>query len=104
MRRTARSITEAGLKSCGARMLPPGSILLSSRAPIGLVAVNTVAMATNQGFKSLVPDRGRVDAEFLAHWLASHTAYLQSLGSGATFKEISKSVVMKIHMGAAPLE
>jgi type I restriction enzyme S subunit len=104
MRRTGRSITEAGLKSCGAQVLRPRSVLLSSRAPIGLVAVNAVAMATNQGFKSLVPNAARVDADFLAHWLAGHTAYLQSLGTGATFREISKSVVVKIEIPLPPLD
>jgi type I restriction enzyme S subunit len=61
-------------------------------------------MATNQGFKSLVPDAARVDVEFLAYWLAGHTAYLQSFGTGATFKEISKSVVMKIEIPLPPLD
>lgn len=52
---TQRTITGAGLASCAAPVLPAGSVLLSSRAPIGHVAINTVPMATNQGFKSLVP-------------------------------------------------
>jgi type I restriction enzyme S subunit len=61
-------------------------------------------MATNQGFKSLVPDQSRVDPEFLAHWLAANTNYLQSLGNGATFKEISKSVVAKVLIALPPLD
>jgi type I restriction enzyme, S subunit len=100
---TARTITREGLNACGAQMLPPGSVLLSSRAPIGLVAINTAPMATSQGFKSLVPDHGRVEPSYLAHWLASRTFYLQSLGSGATFAEISKRLVAKVRLPLPPL-
>lgn len=99
-----RTITEAGLKSCAASLLPKNSILLSSRAPIGLVAINTVPMATNQGFKSLVPDSKRVDSKFLFHWLRSKTLFLQSLGNGATFKEISKAIVERIEIPLPPLD
>ena len=100
---TGRSITDAGLNSSGAKILPAGSVLLSSRAPIGLVAINTMPMATNQGFKSLVPKNGQIDTAFLAYWLSANTRYLQSLGSGATFKEISKAVVEKIEIPVPPL-
>jgi type I restriction enzyme S subunit len=102
--RPSRTITEEGLKSCATSLLPENSILLSSRAPIGLVAINTVPMATNQGFKSLVPDRRRVDSKFLFHWLKSRTSFLQGLGNGATFKEISKAVVERIEIPLPPLE
>lgn len=101
---TPRAITEAGLKSCAAKILPAGSVLLSSRAPIGHVAINTVPMATNQGFKSLIPRLDVVDAKYLYHWLRANTAYLQSLGNGATFKEISKSVVSKVEVPLPPLD
>ena len=93
---TARAITAAGLRSCSSVLLPPGSVLFSSRAPIGHVAINTVPMATNQGFKSLVPKPDMADPGFLAHWLRANKGYLQSLGSGATFKEVSKSVVEQV--------
>ncbi len=100
---TARNITSEGLRRSGARVLPPGSVLLSSRAPIGLVAINTVPMATNQGFKSLIPDTARADARYLAHWLGANTARLQGLGNGATFKEVSKSIVSKVKVPLPPL-
>jgi type I restriction enzyme S subunit len=61
-----------------------------------LVSINTVPMATNQGFKSLVPHPEKVNARYLAHWLSANCDYLQNLGSGATFKEISKAVVCRI--------
>jgi len=101
---TTRTITEEGLKSCAATILPPNSVLLSSRAPIGLVAINSVPMATNQGYKSLVPNAKRIDSKFLFYWLRSKTHYLQSLGNGATFKEISKAVVERIEVPLPTLD
>ncbi len=104
IRKTARSITERGLRGSAARVLPSGSVLLSSRAPIGLVAINSVPMATSQGFKSILPDRTRLDPAYLAYWLETNTAYLQSLGSGATFREISKRVVEQVRIPLPPLD
>src|SRR6185436_1721814 len=93
---TPRKITELGLRNCSSEMLPPNSVLFSSRAPIGHVAINTVPLATNQGFKSFVPDRERLDSRFLYFWLRANRAYLQSLGTGATFKELSKAIVARL--------
>jgi type I restriction enzyme S subunit len=95
---TPRKITAAGLASCAADVLPPGSVLFSSRAPIGHVAINAVPMATNQGFKSFVPKPSRVEARFLYWWLKANRAYLESLGNGATFKEVSKAVVSRVRI------
>lgn len=95
---TPRKLTRAGLESCAAAILPVGSVLFSSRAPIGHVAVNTVPMATNQGFKSLVPKPERTDAKFLYWWLRANRAYLENLGNGATFKEVSKGIVSRIEI------
>jgi type I restriction enzyme, S subunit len=102
--RPPRTITADGLKSCAANLLPVNSVLLSSRAPIGLVAINRQPVATNQGFKSLVPDRRLLDSKFLYHWLKANTSYLQSLGNGATFKEISKAVVERVEIPLPPLD
>lgn len=99
---TSRKLTSIGVRSCATTVLPAGSVLLSSRAPIGHVAINAVPMATNQGFKSLVPGPG-VDAKFLYHWLKSKTSYLQSLGNGATFKELSKKTTEQIAVPIPPL-
>ena len=90
---TPRHITKAGLKSCSARMLPAQSVLLSSRAPIGLVAINTLPVCTNQGFKSLVPRFDLVSPDFLFWWLKTQEKHIQSKGRGATFKEVSKKIV-----------
>lgn len=95
---TPRKITSKGLSSCATSLLPEGSVLLSSRAPIGHVAINTRPMATNQGFKSLVPKSDLLDAKYLYHWLRANKDYLQSLGNGATFKEISKATVARVEV------
>ncbi|MBF6427832.1 restriction endonuclease subunit S [Nocardia cyriacigeorgica] len=102
--KTPRNITEVGLKNSSATLLPANSVLLSSRAPIGHVAINTIAMATNQGFKSLVPKPGVSDAGYLYHWLRANRAYLEGLGNGATFKEVSKAVVAKVEIPLPPIE
>lgn len=101
---TPRKLTRAGLDACAASILPVGSVLFSSRAPIGHVALNTVPMATNQGFKSFVPKSDRVHAKFLYWWLRSNRPYLEGLGNGATFKELSKEVVSRIEIHLPPLE
>lgn len=99
---TPRKITAAGLRSCAAELLPPNSVLFSSRAPIGHVAINSVPMATNQGFKSLVPGP-ELDSSYLYWWLKCHRAELEQLGNGATFKEVSKSVVERVEIPLPPL-
>lgn len=101
---TPRKLTQAGLESCAATILPAGSVLFSSRAPIGHVAVNTVPMATNQGFKSFVPKTDQIHAKFLYHWLRTNRSYLESLGNGATFKEVSKSVISRVKISLPLLE
>jgi len=100
---TPRKLTLAGLASCSSTVLPPGSVLFSSRAPIGHVAINTAPMATNQGFKSLIPNAGILDAKYLYHWLRGNKTYLQSLGNGATFKEVSKATVARIEIPLPPI-
>ena len=100
---TPRKITEAGFSSCATNLLPENSVLLSSRAPIGHVAINTVPMATNQGFKSLIPG-DQILPKFLYYWIMDHKEYLQSLGVGATFKELSKKTVENIKLDIPPLE
>jgi type I restriction enzyme S subunit len=100
---TPRKLTKVGLESCSASILPPNSVLFSSRAPIGHVAINTVPMATNQGFKSFIPDPAVVDAKFLYYWLKKNRPYLESIGNGATFKEVSKAVISKVEVSFPPI-
>ena len=101
---TPRTLSEQGLRSCGATLLPPDSVLLSSRAPIGHVAINKVPMATNQGFKSFVPDAQNLDPKFLYWWLKRNRPLLESLGNGATFKEISKKTTAAVPILLPPIE
>lgn len=100
---TPRKITKLGLESCAASILPERSVLFSSRAPIGHVAINTVPMATNQGFKSFIPDRESLDEKYLYYWLRKHRSYLESLGNGATFKEVSKAIISRVEISLPPL-
>ena len=99
-----RSITEEGLKKSSARLLPKGSVLLTSRAPIGYVAIAANEICTNQGFKSLIPKEGVSDSFFLYYWLKCNTDYLQANGTGTTFSEISGSVVKQLQISLPPLE
>jgi type I restriction enzyme S subunit len=100
---TSRKLTLEGLNSCAASILPPGSVLFSSRAPIGYVAINAAPMATNQGFKSFVPRSGVIDSGFLYWWLRTNRPYLERLGNGATFKEVSKAVLSRVEISLPPL-
>lgn len=101
---TPRSITEAGLRNSSAELLPENSVLFSSRAPIGLLAINTIPMATNQGFKSFVPDPKRLDSRYLFRWLEANRTELQNMGVGATFKEVSKAIVSRLVIPLPPLD
>jgi len=100
---TERRITSAGLANCGATVLPVGAVLLSSRAPIGHTAINTVPMATNQGFKSLIPRSSKLDSGYLLHWLRANRQSIEALGNGATFKEVSKAIVSSVKIPLPPL-
>ena len=99
---SSRKITDTGLKNSSAVLLPIGSVMMSSRAPIGHLAINTVPMATNQGFKSIVPGE-EITNLYLLFWFKSHMTYIQNLGVGATFKEISKKVVENIKVPVPPI-
>ena len=99
-----RFITDIGLKNSSTRLMPKGSVLLTSRAPIGYVAIAQNEICTNQGFKSLVPKKGICNSEFLYYWIKNNVDYLQQLGSGTTFAEISGSVVKDIDISLPPLK
>ena len=90
-----RNITEKGYRSTSTKMLPPNSILFSSRAPIGYIAINKKEVCTNQGFKSIIPN-SKVNYMFLYYLLKYNKNKVESLGIGTTFKEISVSVMKEI--------
>lgn len=83
-----KSITESGLKNSSARLMPEGSVVFSSRAPIGYVAIAAKKLATNQGFKSIVPNE-KIDSEYLYYFLRHSKRKAEEAASGTTFKEIS---------------
>lgn len=99
---TQRTITDKGLKNSSARLLPPHSIILSSRAPIGHLVINTELMATNQGCKGLIPSN-LIDYKYLYYYLANSVELLNELGSGATFKELSGGKLKEVPVPYPPL-
>lgn len=92
---TKRAISKEAVEKKGLPLLPKGTVLLSSRAPIGKVAIAGIDMYCNQGFKNLVCS-DKIYNKYLYFFLKSKTKFLNSLGRGATFKEISKSIVENI--------
>ena len=99
---TERKITDSGLRDSSARMLPPNSVILSSRAPIGHLVINTEPMGTNQGCKGLIP-RSQLQYKFLYYYLSSIVDLLNSLGTGATFKELSGGKLKEVTIPVPPL-
>ena len=98
-----RKITEQAVQDSSLKPFPAGTVLLSSRAPIGKVAIAGVEMYCNQGFKNLICSN-QIFNRYLYHFLKNSTEYLNSLGRGATFKEISKSIVENIEIPLPPLD
>ncbi|MDV0443504.1 restriction endonuclease subunit S [Methanorbis rubei] len=99
---TDRHLTEAGKLSASLQLIPKGTVLLTSRAPIGKVAIAGDDMYCNQGFKNLICSP-KIYNRYLFYFLKKNTHYLNSLGNGATFKEISKKVVENILIPLPPL-
>lgn len=93
--RGERNITEIGLNSCSTRLLPLNSVLFSSRAPIGYVAIAAKEMCTNQGFKSVIPNSD-TDYMFLYYLLKFNKGNIENMGSGTTFKEVSGNTMKSI--------
>ena len=99
--KTERQITDAALAKVKLQRLPKGTVLLSSRAPIGKVAICDVDMYCNQGFKNCICS-DLVYNKYLFYFLKDKKEYLNSLGRGATFKEISKGIVEKVIVPLPP--
>ena len=96
-----RTLTDEGLR-VGATLVPPKSIIISSRAPIGHLVINEVPMAFNQGCKGLVPSP-EVDTKFAYYFFLAHVPLLESLGTGATFKELSGGKLKEVPFLYPPL-
>ena len=101
MAETARTLTNAGMANSSARPLPPNSVILSSRAPIGHLVINTVPMAFNQGCKGLVPETA-LNYKFLYYFLYNSVDLLNSLGTGTTFKELSGGKLKEVEIPVPP--
>ena len=84
----AKDITELGYNSCSTKMLPKGSVLFSSRAPIGLMAITTQELCTNQGFKSIIPKED-VGLEYVYYYILSIKDKIAEENTGSTFDEVS---------------
>ena len=98
-----RNITQEGLDSCSAQLLPANTVLFSSRAPIGYVAIAKNPIATNQGFKSIIPNE-KVDSLFLYYILKYNKDKIEAMGSGTTFKEVSGAVMKNVEISLPSLE
>lgn len=100
--RTERSITELGLTKSAAKLMPPGTVMLSKRAPVGAVAVNAVPMATNQGFlnfhcgKQLLP-------LYFAFWLRANKPYLDKVANGSTYPELYQNDLFEFQIAVPPI-
>ena len=94
---SVRKITKLAVEKTGLLELPKGTVILSSRAPIGKVAIAGCTMYCNQGFKNFVCTE-KINNKYLYWFLKSKTSYLNSLGRGATFKELSKAIVSNIEI------
>jgi type I restriction enzyme, S subunit len=99
---SVRTLTDAGLKNSAAQLLPRNSLILSSRAPIGYIVINTEPAAFNQGCKGLVPDDS-LYYKYLYYFLASAIELLNDLGTGATFKELSAAKLKTVELPLPPL-
>ena len=99
---SVKKITKEAVKAKSLKQLPVGTVILSSRAPIGKIAINKIPMYCNQGFKCVICGPELYN-EYLYWWFYGKKEYLNSLGTGATFPEISKTVVENINIPLPPL-
>jgi type I restriction enzyme, S subunit len=102
IKRGRRGLSDQGLAGSSARLVPPGTVLMSSRAPIGYVAVAANELCTNQGFKSFVLAQG-LDPQFVFYWLRFKRAEIEQMGSGSTFMEVSGTRCREIPIIFPPL-
>ena len=100
---SVRHITKLGVTKTGLKSFPKGTVILSSRAPIGKTAIAGCEMYCNQGFKNLICSN-KISPQYLYWFLTCNTEYLNSLGRGATFKELSKEIVANIEISLPAIE
>ena len=100
---SVRKLSKLGVEKTGLSSFPKGTVILSSRAPIGKVAIAGCEMYCNQGFKNLICSE-KINNRYLYWFLKENTAYLNSLGRGATFKEISKQIIASVEIDVPEIE
>ncbi|WJI01035.1 restriction endonuclease subunit S [Acinetobacter nosocomialis] len=93
---TERKITDAGLKKISSGLLPKNTVLMSSRAPVGYLALAKIEVAINQGYIAILPNT-KYSAEYLIHWCKANMAEIKGRASGTTFQEISKKNFREIN-------
>lgn len=98
-----RDITEEGLNNSSAKLMPEGSVLLSTRAPIGYLGIAINPVSTNQGFKSIVPKQP-YSSEFIYYMLKANVEGISNQGSGTTFQEVSKETLSNFKVICPPEE
>ncbi len=104
IKKTERSISEEGLSNSNAKLLPAGTVVVSTRATIGRIGIARIALATNQGFKNIIIRRpDKILPEYLAYMLTAQRETMIQLASGATFKEISKENFCTIQIPLPPI-
>jgi restriction endonuclease S subunit len=100
--KTERSITRAGLANSAAKLLPPETVMLTKRAPVGAVAVNALPMATNQGFLNFQCG-SRLRPVYLAFWLRANKSYLEKVANGSTYPELYQGDLFEFQMAVPPI-
>lgn len=102
--RGERNITKLGLENSSARLMPEGTVLFSSRAPIGYVAIAKNEISTNQGFKSIVCNEKIVDNKFIYYSMKFYKEAIENVAAGSTFKEVSGKVLKEFEIPIPPLK
>ncbi len=99
---TPRTISKLGLDKSSAKMFPEDSVILSTRAPIGHLAINKIPMSTNQGCRGIVPS-ANLNTVYLYYFLSANIELLNELGTGATFRELSTKALASVNIPIPPL-
>lgn len=99
-----RMITDKGLKNSSAKLLPKGSVLFSSRAPIGYTAIAAQELCTNQGFKSMICKQELLDNNFMFYMMNCKKNEIENIAGGSTFKEVSGKTVKEFKIPIPPLD
>lgn len=100
--KTERCITQLGLLKSAAKLVPPGTVMLSKRAPVGAVAVNAVPMATNQGFLNFMCGK-RLRPVYFAFWLRANKPYLDKVANGSTYPELYQNDLFEFQISIPPI-